>query len=62
MMGNIYLLEKTLEREITERQAAQERQAQLRELQVSTADALPHSSAARVILRLGRLVVAWAVL
>ena len=52
MMGNIYLLEKTLEREITERRAAQERHMQLRELHAGAANARNCSAEChRVVVR-----------
>ena len=62
MIGNIYLLEKTLEREITEQHARQQRPAELRELQAAAAEAPLSGSRTRVILRVGRLVLTWAAL
>jgi hypothetical protein len=62
MIGNIYLLEKALEREVEERQASAER---ARRVQLLCAPPVVDPSASpaggRVLLRIGRLVLAWAV-
>jgi hypothetical protein len=64
-MHNIYLLEKTLQREIAERRAATERLEQVRALR--TVPSAPRAgergvapaSGPRVLLRVGRLVLTW---
>ena len=62
-MHNIYLLEKTLERESTERRVATARQEQIRALRTAPS-AVPEPGLApaagpRVLLRVGRLVLTW---
>ena len=61
-MHNIYLLEQTLQREITERREAVAHLEQIRALRAAPATEpvfAPTAAPPRVILRFGRLALTW---